>query len=112
MWIRSRCAGRPIMKTAVLIGLLAGLLLTGSGTARGEASSAHGEIVLTVSLENSKGRVLCGLYERDGWLKRPLRGQTASIRGNVAACRFGSLKPGTYAAGAFQDANSNGKLDR
>jgi uncharacterized protein (DUF2141 family) len=73
---------------------------------------AQSTIVLNVAVDSGKGRVLCGLYERSGWLKRPLKGSVATIRGRVAACRFGELKPGTYAAGAFQDENSNGRLDR
>jgi uncharacterized protein (DUF2141 family) len=55
---------------------------------------------------------VCGLYDRGGWLKRPLRRATAAIKGNVATCRFSDLAPGRYAAGGFQDQNLNGKLDR
>jgi uncharacterized protein (DUF2141 family) len=56
--------------------------------------------------------VLCAVYERSGWLRRPVKGSAGSIRGRTATCRFADLKPGTYAAGAFQDENSNGRLDR
>jgi uncharacterized protein (DUF2141 family) len=100
------------MKASFLFPALAALAASASGTARGETSPERVEVVLTVTVENSRGRVLCGVYERDGWLKRPLKATPASIRGNTASCRFGGLKPGTYAAGAFQDTNSNGRLDR
>jgi uncharacterized protein (DUF2141 family) len=94
------------------VGLVLGALLaSGGGTAWGD-SRPHNEILLTVSVGSAKGRVLCGVYERGGWLKRPVTRSAAPFRGNSATCRFADLKPGTYAAGAFQDANSNGRLDR
>jgi len=91
--------------------MLAALCASSGGTARGD-SRPHNEVLLSVSVGKARGRVLCGVYERGGWLKRPVKGSAASIRGNVATCRFADLKPGNYAAGAFQDANSNGKFDR
>jgi uncharacterized protein (DUF2141 family) len=86
--------------------------MTAAGVAFGETERPRNEILFAVSVESPKGRVLCGVYEKGGWLKRTVRNSTASIRGNVATCRFADLRPGTYAAGAFQDANSNGKFDR
>jgi uncharacterized protein (DUF2141 family) len=91
--------------------VLVALVVSGVGSARGDAHP-HNEILLTVSVGKAKGRLLCGVYERRGWLKRPVKGSAATFRGNVATCRFADLPPGTYAAGAFQDANSNGKFDR
>ncbi|HEX6277740.1 MAG TPA: DUF2141 domain-containing protein [Polyangiaceae bacterium] len=90
---------------------LVALLASGSGTASGDAR-ARNEVLLSVSVGAAQGKVFCGVYERGGWLKRPVKGSAAGFRGNVATCRFADLKPGTYAAGAFQDANSNGKFDR
>lgn len=89
----------------------ASLVAFAAGTASGD-TRPHNEILLSVSVGEPKGKVFCGVYERGGWLKRPVKGSAASIRGNVATCRFADLKPGTYAAGAFQDSNSNGKFDR
>ena len=91
--------------------VLAAILASSGGTAWGD-SRPHNEILLAVSVGAAKGRVFCGVYERGGWLKRPVKGSAASFHGNTATCRFRDLKPGTYAAGAFQDANSNGKFDR
>jgi uncharacterized protein (DUF2141 family) len=93
------------------LALLAGVAATFGGSAQAD-QAPRSAIVLNVAVDSGKGRVLCGLYERNGWLKRPLKGSVAAIRGGVASCRFGELKPGTYAAGAFQDENSNGRLDR
>jgi uncharacterized protein (DUF2141 family) len=83
-----------------------------TGSTHGAASPGHSEIHLSVATSNGKGNVVCGLYDRGGWLKRPLRHTVASTRGNVATCHFTGLAPGRYAAGGFQDQNANGKLDR
>jgi uncharacterized protein (DUF2141 family) len=94
---------------SVLSGFAA--LAAALGSAQAD-SAANGTIVFSVAVATPRGRVPCGLYERNNWLRRPLKGSVASIRGGVAACRFADLRPGTYAAGAFQDENSNGRLDR
>jgi uncharacterized protein (DUF2141 family) len=91
---------------------LASLLLAMSTPAYGEGALPHNEVRLEVSVGSGRGRVLCGVYERSGWLKRPVHASAASIRGNVAVCQFADLRPGTYAVGAFQDENLNGRLDR
>jgi uncharacterized protein (DUF2141 family) len=106
---QSSVAGKPLFRWAAAI--VAALSVTGAGTAWGDGRPKN-EILLSVSVGAARGRVLCGVYERGGWLKRPVKGSTAGFRGNVATCRFSDLRPGQYAAGAFQDANSNGKLDR
>ncbi|HEY3493760.1 MAG TPA: DUF2141 domain-containing protein [Polyangiaceae bacterium] len=114
--------GKPARRPRLLAGLrtlarwalaaTAASFVVSSTPARGEAPADASGIVLAVSVGSAKGRVLCGLYERNGWLKRPLQGSTSSIRSNVATCHFQGVKPGTYAVGAFHDENSNGRLDR
>lgn len=91
---------------------LASLPLMMSVPAYGEAGVNHGGVRLEVAVGSGRGRVLCAVYERSGWLKRPIHASASAIHGNVAVCEFGDLKPGTYAAGAFQDENLNGRLDR
>jgi uncharacterized protein (DUF2141 family) len=99
-----------------LVGLavpaLASLLLATSTPAYGESAPRHSEVRLEVAVSSPRGRVLCAVYERSGWLKHPVHALASSIRGNVAVCQFSDLKPGTYAVGAFQDENLNGRLDR
>jgi uncharacterized protein (DUF2141 family) len=67
---------------------------------------------LEIALGSGRGKVLCGVYDRSGWLKHPVKGSVSGIHGNMAVCRFSDLRPGTYAVGAFQDENLNGRLDR
>jgi uncharacterized protein (DUF2141 family) len=107
--LRASAGGRALFRWASVV--LASLFVT-AGAAGGEANGPHNEILLSVTVGAAKGRVLCGVYERGGWLKRTVKGSAASFQGKVATCRFSDLKPGTYAAGAFQDENSNGKFDR
>jgi uncharacterized protein (DUF2141 family) len=87
-------------------------LLLVTASSQGAATPGHSELLLSITTSGGKGNLVCGLYDRGGWLKRPLRKATASIRGNTATCRFADLAPGRYAAGGFQDQNLNGRLDR
>jgi uncharacterized protein (DUF2141 family) len=101
------------VKTAWLQKLwVVGGLVALTGSTHGATSPGHGEIVFSVATSGNRGNVVCGLYDRSGWLKRPLRKTVVPSKGNVATCQFEGLAPGRYAAGGFQDQNSNGKLDR
>lgn len=101
-------------KKLLLCAGLAALCLVGpqARVAHADAAPGTSSVELEIVVENGRGRVLCGVYERGGWLRRPVRGAVASIRGGTATCRFSDLRPGVYAAGGFQDENLNGKLDR
>jgi uncharacterized protein (DUF2141 family) len=99
--------------SALLCGTLAFLVAVGvaPGSALGD-SPTRSTVELEIVVGTGRGRVLCAVYERNGWLKRPIKGSAGSIQGRTATCRFSDLRPGTYAAGAFQDENLNGRLDR
>lgn len=62
-------------------------------------------------VSGDKGVVRCGLFGERGWLTKPIRSATAKIQGKSALCTFQRVPPGTLAASAFHDENSNGKLD-
>jgi uncharacterized protein (DUF2141 family) len=91
---------------------LVAALVVATSSADAGPTPGSGEILLSVGTSANRGTVVCGLYDRNGWLKRPIRKATAATSHNVATCRFTGLPPGTYAAGAFYDQNSNGRLDR
>jgi len=101
-------AGIPARWAGVLAGAL---VLTATQGASGGAEHRN-EIFLSVSAQSGRGKVRCGVYQRGGWLKRTVKNSSASFQGTVATCRFADLQPGTYAVGAYQDENSNGKFDR
>ncbi len=104
-------ASFPMAKTSVIVASFAALLVS-SGQADGQMLRSKSTVELEIAVGNTRGRVLCGVYQRSGWLRRPVKGTASAIRGKVATCRFQDLDPGTYAAGAFQDQNLNGHLDR
>ena len=75
-----------------------------------------GELVIEVSgAMPNRGKVYVALYDRavafpiDG---RQLTGQILSPQATHVTVRFTDLRPGSYAAVAFQDLNGNGKLDK
>jgi uncharacterized protein (DUF2141 family) len=100
-------------KWAITGGSLAILaaLAAAPGSALGD-TPVRTTVELEIAVGTGRGRVLCAVYERNGWLKRPVKGSAGPIQGRTATCRFSDLRPGTYAAGAFQDENLNGRLDR
>jgi uncharacterized protein (DUF2141 family) len=58
-----------------------------------------------------RGRLKCGLFDREGWLTRPLQSAQAVPAGLRGVCQFQPLAPGSYAWGAYLDENDNGRLD-
>jgi uncharacterized protein (DUF2141 family) len=63
------------------------------------------------TVDGSKGVVRCGLFDRKGWLKKPLRAAIAKPSAGSALCVFERVPRGTLGISAFHDENSNGKLD-
>ncbi len=97
--------------TRLAVAALSSLPLVTSVPAHADVAT-HSAVRLEVAVANARGRVLCAVYERSGWLTRPIHASASAIHGNLAVCQFADLKPGTYAVGAFQDENLNGRLDR
>ena len=101
-------------RKSALFGAIA-VFLAVVGAAPGSAlgdTPGRSTVELEIAVGTGRGRVLCAVYERNGWLKRPVKGSAGPIQGHTATCRFNDLRSGTYAAGAFQDENLNGRLDR
>jgi uncharacterized protein (DUF2141 family) len=72
--------------------------------------------VALVDLHSNDGEVRCALYSSaDGFpdiFTKAAKTTTAKITNQQAVCEFSAVVPGDYAISAFQDENSNGKLDR
>ena len=72
--------------------------------------------VALVDLHSNDGEVRCALYSSaDGFpdiFTKAAKTTTAKITNEQAVCEFSAVVPGDYAISAFQDENSNGKLDR
>lgn len=80
------------------------------------APSAHaGDAVPVLEfrtmMRSEQGVVRCGLFTEKGWLKAPVQGSVAAIRGGAAVCVFKGVPKGVYGISAFHDQNNNGKLD-
>jgi uncharacterized protein (DUF2141 family) len=60
---------------------------------------------------SERGHMKCGLFDREGWLRRPLQSAQAVPAGFRGVCQFQPLAPGSYAWGAYLDENENNRLD-
>ena len=93
------------------------LALLAAGIAEAQTSNASNTIkVDVVGLHSNDGEVHCALYSSadgfpDGSAKAAMT-TTGKITNQHAVCEFAPVTPGDYAISAFQDENSNGKLDR
>jgi uncharacterized protein (DUF2141 family) len=98
---------------ALLFGCVVAALLGGNGVSRAEEKSAPSANVIEfrLRLREQGGVVRCGLFERNGWLKKVVASATARATGATVLCSFSKIQPGTYGLSAFHDQNSNGKLD-
>jgi uncharacterized protein (DUF2141 family) len=93
------------------------LLATGVAEAQTNNTSDSNAIkVALVDLHSNDGEVRCALYSSaDGFpdiFTKAAKTTTAKITNQQAVCEFSAVVPGDYAISAFQDENSNGKLDR
>jgi len=89
---------------------VAGLALPNSSFAGDEPSTLN-VVEFKTQVSSSKGVVRCGLFARNGWLKKPLRTATAKPSAGSALCVFEKVPTGTLGISGFHDENSNGKLD-
>lgn len=90
--------------------LLPSLVLSASSVAAEETSSLN-IVEFRTQVREEGGVVRCGLFRRDGWLKKPVGADTVRIHGRQALCVFKNIPAGTYGLSAFHDQNNNGKLD-
>jgi uncharacterized protein (DUF2141 family) len=91
-------------------GALLCLPFAASGAAAEEGSSLN-VVEFRTYVREDGGVVRCGLFARDGWLKKPVGADIVKLTGRQALCVFKKIPPGTYGLSAFHDQNNNGKLD-
>jgi uncharacterized protein (DUF2141 family) len=70
------------------------------------------EVRFETKTSSDKGHVICALFRRSGWLKKPLLVKTAPIHGREATCVFTGLANDVYAICAFHDENDSGDIDK
>ncbi|MEM6531966.1 MAG: DUF2141 domain-containing protein [Myxococcota bacterium] len=78
-------------------------------------SAPSAQVSITVSVEHNRGAVYCSLFNRSegfpGDEKKAMATRRVKPTKGKALCIFKSVPPGTYAAAAYHDENSNGELD-
>lgn len=86
-------------------------LVPGSTALASPSAPSSNELQFHTLLRARGGVVRCGLFTRNGWLKKPVK--SAIARANTARpiCVFSGVRLGTYGLSAFHDKNGNGKLD-
>jgi len=107
----SGARGAASVRRALACACVLGAFLGESGVSRAEEASSLNVIEFRMRLREKGGIVRCGLFERNGWLKKVVAAATARATGATALCVFNKIQPGTYGISAFHDQNSNGKLD-
>ncbi len=76
-------------------------------------SEDKGTIVFTpIGLKNDKGKVLCGLFKKGGWLEKGVARKAVSIEGRIAKCVFTGVPFGDYAIAAFHDEDDSGAMNK
>lgn len=76
-----------------------------------DSAKLGNRIEFALQPKNSKGQVVCALFDERGWLATPVKPAWAKIRANTAVCVFVDVKPGVYGISAYHDENKNAKLD-
>jgi uncharacterized protein (DUF2141 family) len=102
----------PTPKTAIALAISAAVVSAALPSRAGGARTSPGDVIEFVTRpKNSKGQIVCALFDQRGWLTTPIKPAWAKIIGNSAVCVFTDVKPGVYGISAYHDENKNGKLD-
>jgi uncharacterized protein (DUF2141 family) len=98
--------GAPVAGAAAVFAWLSSLKI-----AAAEEAPRSNEVQFRTELRERGGVVRCGLFSKDGWLKKPVGASLVNADTARPICVFRGIEPGTYALSAFHDKNGNGKLD-
>jgi len=103
---RLRAWSAPLLKSSLFFPVL-----FGSGVGKADEPPTINVIEFRMDLKARGGKVRCGLFEREGWLKKPVASAVVKPSGDSALCVFEKIPAGVYGISAFHDENNNGKLD-
>ena len=74
--------------------------------------SAQNKLTIVVEgIENVKGRLMAGLYDRENFRKQPIQGHMVKVEAETVTIVFENIPSGEYAVSLYHDENGNGKLD-
>jgi uncharacterized protein (DUF2141 family) len=101
---------RRSIPLSVFAASLFGLVSRSTATAAEEVPDSN-IVQFRTELRERGGVVRCGLFARDGWLKKPVGASIVQANTAKPICVFRGIPEGTYGLSAFHDKNGNGKLD-
>ena len=94
---------------------IAAALLATATAAPAAAETAGSDLTFTLeNVRSSSGQVVVALFDSEAAYKakdRPVRTAKLPVSGGKVDVAWSGLKPGSYAAVAFHDRDSDGKLD-
>ncbi len=86
-------------------------ILTALLLAAGTLSAQHKLTVTVSGMNNIKGQLLVAVYDETGFLKKYVYGKMANVEAETMQVVIDSVATGVYAISAFQDENSNRRMD-
>ncbi|MEP2937223.1 MAG: DUF2141 domain-containing protein [Gilvibacter sp.] len=69
------------------------------------------EIVVTVPVQSTDGKVIFGLYNKENFMQQPLQGLMGEIKDGQAQVTFTNVTPGEYAITLFHDKNDDNQMN-
>ena len=101
-----------IRQIILICATAAGTLCFTQPSRAGDESNSKGNVIEFLTRPKSDtGVIVCALFDKGGWLTKPVKPAWAKIRDRQAVCIFNDVRPGTYGISAYHDENKNGKLD-
>ncbi|MDR0835402.1 MAG: DUF2141 domain-containing protein [Tannerella sp.] len=79
--------------------------------AAGTLSAQNKLTVVVDGIESVKGHLMVGLYDKEGFMKKPVRGGMVKVSADTLTIVFENIPSGEYAISLYQDENDNRKLD-
>jgi uncharacterized protein (DUF2141 family) len=74
--------------------------------------SAQNKLTIVVEgIENVRGHLMVGLYDKENFRKQPIHGQIVKVEAETVTVVLEDIPPGEYAVSLYHDENDNGKLD-
>lgn len=100
------------MKTIVITCFLIATAMVNQVFGQEAIADATGtEIVVTVPVKSTEGKVIFGLYNQENFMQQPLQGLISEIKDGQAQVTFTNVAPGEYAITLFHDKNDDNQMN-
>lgn len=95
----------------MMVATLAGAMGVTAPSRAGDNATRSNVIEFLTRPKSDSGVVVCALFDKSGWLTKPVKPAWGKIKDKRALCTFSDVRPGIYGISAYHDENKNGKLD-